>query len=698
VRDRVAAMKQRFADGFPSLRTLDDTIPEPLAALVARCLECDSAARFQATADLCAALAALDDAGELIPIHARISKRVMAALAVLVVALLVGAVVVTRRASVIPKPHDPVTVVIADFQNGTNDATFEHTLEPTLRRALESAGFISAYDRSRIRATFGVQPPEKLDDVSAREIALKHGVAVVLSGSIDRRGNGYEISVKAVQTVTGKAIASAKSRASNKDEVLGAATKLVTAVRKALGDETSDSAQLLAMKSLSTTSLEVTRDWAAAIEAQSNNKYEEARQSFLKAVERDPNFGLGYQGAALMSMNLGKLQDADKYAKEALRHLERMTDRERFAVRASYYMNTGDAQQCAKEYGEMIALYAADAVAHNNRGICLATLRKMRESVDEMRQAVQILPKRVPFRANLAMHTNYAGDFQAAEREGSAVQEPTDMVTLALAFARLGQGLLPEAAATYQKLGTIGARGASWAAAGMGDLALYEGRFSDAVRVFEQGAASDLASKNGDRAARKLTSLAYAHLMRGQRTPAIAAAENALLHSKSVPIRFFAARIFVEANALARAQTFAAGLSSELPAEPQTYGKILEGEIALKNGDARQAIKILTDAGSVLDTWLGHFDLGRAYLELGAFPQADSEFDRCIKRRGEALSLLLDEEPTSGYFPIVYYYQGLVREGLKNPAFAESYRAYLNIRGKSTEDPLLPQVRRRAGQ
>jgi len=61
------------------------------------------------------------------------------------------------------------------------------------------------------------------------------------------------------------------------------------------------------------------------------------------------------------------------------------------------------------------------------------------------------------------------------------------------------------------------------------------------------------------------------------------------------------------------------------------------------------------------------------------------------------LSLLVDEEPTYGYLPIVYYYQGLVRDGLKNPGSADSYREYLKIRGKSTEDPLLPEVRRRAG-
>ena len=57
----------------------------------------------------------------------------------------------------------------------------------------------------------------------------------------------------------------------------------------------------------------------------------------------------------------------------------------------------------------------------------------------------------------------------------------------------------------------------------------------------------------------------------------------------------------------------------------------------------------------------------------------------------------MDEGPTYGQFPLVYYYQGRVREELKTASFADSYREYLKIRAESKEDPLLPDVRRRAG-
>ena len=134
------------------------------------------------------------------------------------------------------------------------------------------------YDRAGIARTLGVRPPEKLDEVVAREIAVKQGVAVVLSGTVNRRGNGYELSVKAVRAVTGDVIATADGRASNRDGVLGVTTELASEVRRALGDDTSDSAQRFAMETLSGASLEVVHDFAMGMEAMSDSRIEDARR------------------------------------------------------------------------------------------------------------------------------------------------------------------------------------------------------------------------------------------------------------------------------------------------------------------------------------------------------------------------------------------------------------------------------------
>jgi tetratricopeptide (TPR) repeat protein len=590
----------------------------------------------------------------------------------------------------------PVSVLIADLQNDTNDAALTGTLEPMLIRALEGAAFISAYDRYRIRTGLGVAAPERLDETAARELAIKQGVGIVVAGTVSRRGNGFEVSLRALHSVTGDVITAARSRASSREELLPTLMDLTADVRQALGDSESEANQLFAMRSVSASSLEVIGHYAAAVQAQSNLRFEEARDSYLRAVQLDPQFGLGYQGLAVMSRNLGRIEDAEKYIKEALRYLDTMTDRERFGTRGFYYRMIGDNQQCAKEYEELLARYPADTVGHAQRSVCLAAMKNMREAMNEAQQAVKMLPNHVGYRTNLALLTNFAGEFEAAEQEVRAIPQPGAQAMVALAYSQLGRGLIPEAMATYQQIAPMGAVGASIASAGLADIAIYQGRYSDAIAILEEGAAADVAAKNVNRAGIKFTSIGFVHALRGANASAIAATDQALVHSKTMQVRFLAARVYVEAGALDKAKALAASLTAELPAGPQAHGKIILGEIALKEGDAREAIRILGEANALVDTWLGRYALGRAYLEAGAYPQADSEFDRCIARRGEVLSLM-DEGATFGHFPPVYYYQGRVREALGTAAFTDAYREYLRIRGASSEDPLVAEARRRAG-
>jgi serine/threonine protein kinase/tetratricopeptide (TPR) repeat protein len=692
----IEELQGRMQAAPPPAKTVNPAIPEALDAIIRRCLEPDAAKRFQKTVDLEHALARLDENGKPLPIMRRYSRRTLVAAAI-VIGLALGGTYYTASWLATPDvPPEPISLVIADIQNNTQDPSLNGTLEQTVRRGLESASFISAYDRSRIRAALGVQPPERLDETAARELAVKQGLPIVLAGSIDTRGSGYEISIRAIESVTGKVIATRTERAPNKGDILARMATLMTAVRGVLGDNTSRSDQLFAMRSLSASSLEVVSLYAAAVQAQAAGNFEEARQRYLKAVELDPNFGLGYQGLAAMSRNLGRLDEADTYIKEAFRHLDGMTERERFATRGYYYRTIGDNQKCADEYAALLTRYPSDSVAYNQRAGCLYKLRKMSDAQKDMESAVGLLENHAGYRTNLALFAALAGNFERAEEEIRKVPQPTTSSTLVLAYSQVGRGLVREATETYQKLATMGPAGASSAASGLGDLAIYEGRFSEAVKILRSGAAADLAAKNASRAAIKLIAAGHAELMRGQRELARAAADEALALSKAMAARFLAARLLTEAGALDAARPVAQALAEDLAVEPHAHGLILQGMIALKEGKTRDAVRLLTEANTLLDTWFGHFELGRAYLEAKAYPEAEGEFDRCLARRGEVLTLM-DEGATFGYLPPVYYYQGRAREGFGTAGFANSYREYLKIRGGSTEDPLVPDVRKRAG-
>jgi tetratricopeptide (TPR) repeat protein len=602
--------------------------------------------------------------------------------------------VIFGRKQTPPAPTAPMTVMIADFNNHTGDSVFNGTLESMLKLALEGASFISAYDRTRMKDLGLKAISGKLDESQAQGIAVNQGLNVVVSGSLDRRGADYQLSARAVQTVTGKVLATADATAPNKDQVLFAVTKLGTAIRKALGDATSESAQRLSMETLSAESLEAVHEYAAGLDAQSAGKFEETLQHVSRAVDLDPNFGMAYTVMAGAYRNLGRFQDAEKYIREAIKHIDRMTERERYRTRAMLYLLTGDQQKCVDEWGALLERYPSDTAGYTNISICQLHLRNVPKSVEAARRAVAILPKRAIYHANLALSFAYGGDSQGAASEAAeALKLGYANGHLLEAFASLLQDQPAQAAEAYHKFEKANP---SDAATALADLAVYEGHFSDAVNILEKGADADMAGRqpDPDAAATKFWALANVQLLRGQKGPALAAAKRALNLSKAVQARFVAAQVYVALDEVAKARELAAGLGSELQIEPQAYAKLIEGEAALKAGDGRAAVKFFTDASSLLDTWIGRFDLGRAYLEMGAFPEADSEFDRCIKRRGEALTLFLDL-PTYGYFPPVYYYQGRAREGMRSAGFAESYKKYLSIRGKAGEDSLLADIRRR---
>jgi tetratricopeptide (TPR) repeat protein/tRNA A-37 threonylcarbamoyl transferase component Bud32 len=692
----VAELQQRMREAPKPLRAVDASIHPALEKIVMRCVQPETAARFETSRALEQELAKLDDDGAPLPLVRRLTWKGVTAAAVIVASLLGGTFWLARTPPAAPVAHEPVSILIADLKNDTGDAMFDGTLEPMLKLSLEGAGFISAYDRNGIRRSLGIVPPATIDENEGRSIAVKQGVGVVLSGAVTRDGTGYMVAIKAAESVTGKVIADASARAAGRDQVLGVAASLGDRVRAALGDDTSDSAQRFATDTLSATSLEVVREYADAMEALSNSQFDAARAAFGRATTRDPNFGLAYAGMAIASSNMGQPQEAEAYVKEAMRHVDRMTERERFRTRGLFYYLTNDYANCVKEYGDLLARYDADAAARNNLALCSTKLRNMGRARDEMRRVVQILPKRSLYRVNASLYSIYASNFADGEQEALVAQELGDRwAQQALALAKLGQGDLAAAAAAYERLAGVQGAGPSYTASGLGDIALYRGRFADAARIFGEGAAADLKAEDGDRAAAKLAAMAYTELSRGRMREARAAAEQALAHSNTVQIRFLAGRTLALAGAAPRAAAIAKALGSELQAEPQAYGGILWGLIVLEAGDSRQAVTLLTNANSLLDTWIGRFELGRAYLAAGAYAQADSEFDRCLKRSGEALSLFLDEEPTSGYLPSVYYYLGRAREGMGTSAFADAYRRYLAIRNQTDTDLLADDIRRR---
>jgi tetratricopeptide (TPR) repeat protein/predicted Ser/Thr protein kinase len=700
--ERVAAMRERFEQGMPSLRTIDDTIPIPLDALVSRCLERDPAARFQTTAELVGALAALDDAGELIPVAAPVSKTMMAMLALLVAALLGGTYVVGRRAAPVAGVHEPVSVLIADFDNRTGDTEFDGSLEQTLSLGVEGASFVNSYSRRDARKLLaGMDRTRSLNEPAARLVATREGIKVILSGTIEPRGGGYSLSVKGVDPADGKTLWTQRASPKNKNEVLGAIGSLAADVRKSLGDTTSKAALLAEAETFTTASLEAVKSYTSGQQFLDGGKYDEAIGAYQGAIDNDPTFGRAYAGLAIAMSRRGQGSEAEQYWKKAVSLSDRMTEREKYRTLGTYYLGVlHNNEKAIETYSALVSRYPADSSGHGNLGAAYFLILNFPKALEETRKAVQLAPKNILFRNNYILMAMYGGDLATAAKEADALikEEPDYFKSyLPLAVAAIADNRFDAADEAYAKMARTGAVGAALATMGRADLAMYRGQYAEAETILKAGIAADAKVRNAAAEAAKQIALAETYAATGRMPLAVAAVGEALALGRQESVVVPAARLYLQAGKVAEAASLAADLDNQLQTQSRAWAKIIDGNIALSNRRRASAIDAFRESVKLTDFWMARFDLGITYVQAEHYAEALPELEACLRRRGEATAIFLDETPSFRYMATLPYWLARAQDGAgQRDAAAGNYKAFLATRSDSS-NPLVIDARKRLG-
>ncbi len=207
----LASLIKRTQERAISVSDIDAQIPGALAGIVSKCLERDVKERYATTADVLADLNTWKDkrAAGTIKFDAAVKPLgrsfpwpmitgIVAAAIVLAIAGVMAVPSVRQRilgSGAKPGgPHQPVSVLVADFANHTGDSVLDDTLEPMINVALEGASFVNAYSRGDARKLARKLPnaTDKLDEQSARLVAVDQGVNAVITGEINKSGDKYD--------------------------------------------------------------------------------------------------------------------------------------------------------------------------------------------------------------------------------------------------------------------------------------------------------------------------------------------------------------------------------------------------------------------------------------------------------------------------------------------------------------------------
>jgi hypothetical protein len=247
-------------------------------------------------------------------------------------------------------------------------------------------------------------------------------------------------------------------------------------------------------------------------------------------------------------------------------------------------------------------------------------------------------------------------------------------------------------------MAATGAEGASLAAIGLADLALYEGKPGEVEAILLPAIEADRRASSNGSVATKLLVLAEARLALGRAADAVSAATAATRAATTPDVLVPAARIFIRTGHAAEALRIAANLEKELQPQSRAYAKIIRGDAALAAKQFGDAVEHYRAAKDLRDIWLARFGLGVAYVEsaaTGSSALATTELDAAFSRRGEAAAIFLDEVPTFRYFAPLRYWTGRAKTGLGRPDAAADYRSFLELRPPASKDPLAIDARRR---
>jgi tetratricopeptide (TPR) repeat protein len=694
----IQELQARMEHAPPSVRTIARDVPEPFARIVARCLEPNPDARYQTSEELQAELDRLDERGNLLPARRSLNLRVAAAGAVAALALITASLWYAWR-SIPEKPREPLSILIADFQNRTGDPGFDGTLEPALGLSVEGASFITAYRRDQARDVAAqIKAGNRLDDTAALLVSRREGIKVVLAGSVQSAGSGYTIAVQALDTANGKALGSAKATAASKAEVLKALAPIAATIRSVLGDTTPESEKLAAAETVTASSLDALRAYERAQDLARSGKLDEALAAYKQAIALDPAMGRAYAGMAVVYNDLQNDVQSKAAFAEALKRVDGMTEREKYRTLGTYYLlGARNYDKAIENYQALLRRYPADSAGHGNLGMAYMETGNPERAVAEAREVLKIYPNNTRQRRNLALYLMYSGDFTNAIAEGSRTIEETPGYAIGyfpVALSMLASGDEAGALKTYDRMAASGAAGARLARLGRIDLAMYHGRYTEAARLI--GGASEAELGNAVEAAQLQVANAQVSLALGQKPRAVEAALKAAAASTDEGVLFPAALVLIDAGRVAEARKIGQTLDAMLQAQTSAYADIINAQIAAHGERYADAITALRGSIKRHDTWFARLLLGRVYFETKHFPEAMAEFELALKRRGEATDTFFSDRPTLRNLPPLYYWLARAQEALGASDARKNYEQYIKLRADADPiDPLVTDARAR---
>ncbi len=330
-------------------------------------------------------------------------------------------------------------VLVGDFDNRTGEAVFGAALKTALERELSLSTYVNAAPLGRVFDTLKLMkqsPDTKLTEAIGQEVCRRDGgIRALLSGSIHEIGGVYEISVKLIDPASGITLTSLSEEATARAAVLPAIRRLSRQVRERLGESIASISRLeRQLERVTTVSLESLESYSKGLGFVQRFDWERARIFTEQAVQRDPDFAMGYLGLGWANAWLGRAEESRKYFDRAAQLIEGVTDREKYFILGSYAYVLGDLRRAIEHYEFLAQLYPDDYWGHENLSMAYLWSGDRRRWEEHKRACLRIRPHYAINHWDLGLFALFTeGDVERAHRELSRALELNPDLPFALA-------------------------------------------------------------------------------------------------------------------------------------------------------------------------------------------------------------------------------------------------------------------------
>jgi eukaryotic-like serine/threonine-protein kinase len=551
---------------------------------------------------------------------------------------------------------EPARIVLAEFENETGDAAFDHTVAQALAVNLQQSPVVQIVSDHEVRRTLALmrQPTDRpLTITIAHDVCRRTDGFAVLGGTLSLVGTEYVIGLEALECRTGEVLTRRQLKASRKEAVLDGIDTVAADVRRMLG-EASDSVRRFdsrVHRTLTTGSLDAFEAYTAGERNVLRQGGWSAVPFFKRSIELDPEFAYAHAALGLILGTFGEVEASRLHTEKAYQLRDRVSEWERLFITAQYHDRvTGDLDQMLSTCEIWVATYPYDRTARNRLSAAFNQLGQAHRAIAELAKAREVgrdHPLDVDAWAATALRMNRAQDALPVVQR--FVAQTPDRVPLRRTAYRLLFAAHDSAGMAAQVNWAANTPRAEILVAEQAATDAYYGRLTRSRIWIERAVAAALRNEFEGNAAVWTALHAVREALLGNNEEARAQARAAVALEEGADTRALASVALARAGDLDAARQLADRMSAELPRSTlvQNYWMpVIRAQADLHSRGAQAAIESLRAAEpyELSDTrlpLLPAYIRGEAYLRAGDGRRAAAEFQKLVEHHGAVGNSLL---------------------------------------------------------